>query len=404
MRVVYQHVVLASASSPSPTTAAASSPTTQNAGEGTASRIQQLEAIISDSSLNVVSRTKAKISLALLKNGDDDKLSLHDEITAIKKSSGASERKRMVRENSAVKRVENRAIHQLTIQTELEELHQLALQRRREAKLRSEEQRIRLAEAEAALFETEKEADEALKLSSELHDMQQEQKVHENKIQELNRKVAMEDMQLENIMVEIRDLWAMSELLERKVLTKTEEKEKAELQAIRDEVDKVLTEKESAVNSAKAVKGVYVKSIAERETKIHKLQRDVDIRHEKLQKKKALLIKKDTFASSDDQQLQTEKIKVEQVIFHHEQENKKLAFELERCKDRVATLEQVNEVQKFAIKSMNTRMSKKADMKEAFKVQDRYVKPAMWQVMFFLSMQQPFLLVLTYVITFFPFA
>ena len=64
---------------------------------------------------------------------------------------------------------------------------------------------------------------------------------------------------------------------------------------------------------------------------------------------------------------------------------KKLAFELERCQDRVATLEQVNEVQKFAIKSMNTRMSKKADMKEAFKVQDRYVKPRC-----FLSMQQPF--------------
>ena len=370
MRIVYQHVVQASASSHSPT--AASTLATQNADERTANRIQQLEAIISDSSLGVVSRIKAKVERALLKNGDDDKLSLHDEITAIKKSSGASESKRTVRKNSVNKRYDDRAIHQLTIQTDLDELYQLALHRRREAKLRSEEQRIRLAEAEAALFDTEKEADEALKLSSELHDMQQEQKVHENKIQELNRKVAMEDMQLENIMVEVQDLWAMSELLEKKLLAKTEEKERAELQAIRDEVAKVLTEKESAVNSAKAVKGVYVKSIAERETKIHKLQRDVDIRHEKLQKKKALLIKNDALAS-DDQQLQTEKIKVEQVIFHHEQENKKLAFELERCKDRVATLEQVNEVQKFAIKSMNTRMSKKADMKKAFKVQDKYV-------------------------------
>ena len=124
--------------------------------EETAKMIQQLEAIISDSSLGVVSRTKAKVELALLKNDDDHNKSLEDEMAAIKESNGVSKNKQKVEEN--VKRNQDRAANELAAQNHLAELSRLSQQIRQEAKQRSEEARIRLAEAEAVLREAEKEA------------------------------------------------------------------------------------------------------------------------------------------------------------------------------------------------------------------------------------------------------
>ena len=105
--------------------------------EETAKRMVQLEAIISDTSLNVISRTKAKVALALLKSGDGHNKSLERENTATTDGSGASQ--------TAAKSVKSN------------EDRTKALQIQQEAKLRSEEARLRLAEAEAAMIKAEKE-------------------------------------------------------------------------------------------------------------------------------------------------------------------------------------------------------------------------------------------------------
>ena len=99
--------------------------------ERTARRIQQLDAFISDSTLGIVPRTKAKVELALLKNDHEDhRQSREEEIATIAESSGVSKHKRMVEQT--VKSNEVRLANELAIQNHLANLHTIALERQRE--------------------------------------------------------------------------------------------------------------------------------------------------------------------------------------------------------------------------------------------------------------------------------
>lgn len=64
----------------------------------TAQRIQQLESIILNNTLGVVSRTKAKVELALLKKKQDENFHNQyvDEIAAVKSGAGVTNTKRMI--------------------------------------------------------------------------------------------------------------------------------------------------------------------------------------------------------------------------------------------------------------------------------------------------------------------
>ena len=124
-----------------------------------------------------------------------------------------------------------------------------------------------------------------------------------------------------------------------------------------------------------ALKAKYGQKIAERDKKIRELQKIVG------QEAKALLDDKDALASdlrSQIKQLQKEKeelsqvqhfytdlVQMEQVLLQQKQENEKLTSKLKFYRDKVAKLEQINDVQSFEIESMKQQLSKNDSVEEA---------------------------------------
>ena len=151
--------------------------------EHTAQRILHLQSIISNTSLGVVSRTKAKVELALLqKNKDDDSnTNKHkDEIAAIQSSGGVS------KINNQMKLLnENRIANELEAQQYLQQMYKLAMQGRDEARRILNEQRIRSAQAQEELQLAEIEARQAMnavKLAMEKLNVCKERAGYEQKL------------------------------------------------------------------------------------------------------------------------------------------------------------------------------------------------------------------------------
>ena len=121
----------------------------------TAQRIQHLEQIISDTTLGVVSRTKAKVELALLQKSKNTAIA--NEIALINQSGGVSKNKQKIEltENERLTKEQLMAAH-------LEQLYKLAMEQREESRRKLLEQKLRTEEATAALQQAEREAQVAM--------------------------------------------------------------------------------------------------------------------------------------------------------------------------------------------------------------------------------------------------
>lgn len=140
----------------------------------TAQRIIQLEAIINDTTLGVVPRTKAKVELALLKKDENNQFK--DEIAQIKQ--GIAKDIALGIESAT----EDRLQYELTLQNQSQDMYNLAMKQRDEARTQLTNHKLAENKAEEALRSAEKEAELAI----------QSVKVAMNKLYEAQKEYAYE--------------------------------------------------------------------------------------------------------------------------------------------------------------------------------------------------------------------
>ena len=129
----------------------------QQADIQTAARITQLQSIISDTSLGVVSRTKAKVELALLTKDNTLRNAQLTELQTINQLKLGSKNR------SAIEHSQKVALdNELAMREHLEKLYTIAMEQREESRKKLEEQRKRSLEAEEELKRCEKEAEECM--------------------------------------------------------------------------------------------------------------------------------------------------------------------------------------------------------------------------------------------------
>ena len=121
----------------------------------TAQRIQHLEQIISDTSLGVVSRTKAKVELALLQKSKNTAIS--EEIALINEGRGVSKNKQKIELSE-----NERLTKEQSMQAHLESLYKVAMESREESRRKLQEQKLRTEEATAELRAAEQDAQTAM--------------------------------------------------------------------------------------------------------------------------------------------------------------------------------------------------------------------------------------------------
>ena len=129
----------------------------QQADIQTAARITQLQSIISDTSLGVVSRTKAKVELALLTKDNTLRNAQLTELENINQLKLGSKNRSAI-EHSQKLALDNEA----AMRAHLEKLYNIAMEQREESRRKLEEQKKRSLEAEEELRRCEKEAEECM--------------------------------------------------------------------------------------------------------------------------------------------------------------------------------------------------------------------------------------------------
>ena len=129
----------------------------QQADIQTAARITQLQSIISDTSLGVVSRTKAKVELALLTKDNTLRNAQLTELENINQLKLGSKNRSAI-EHSQKLALDNEA----SMREHLEKLYTIAMEQREESRRKLEDQKKRSLEAEEELRRCEKEAEECM--------------------------------------------------------------------------------------------------------------------------------------------------------------------------------------------------------------------------------------------------
>ena len=129
----------------------------QQADLQTAARITQLQSIISDTTLGVVSRTKAKVELALLTKDNTLRNAQLTELENINQLKLGSKNRSAI-EHSQKLALDNEA----AMREHLEKLYNIAMEQREEARRKLEEQKMRSLEAEEELRRCEREAEECM--------------------------------------------------------------------------------------------------------------------------------------------------------------------------------------------------------------------------------------------------
>ena len=219
--------------------------------------------------------------------------------------------------------------------------------------------------------------EQSIKLSDESSALQQQKIQHETELQELKRKISIENDQINTLKAEIAELKETKVELEQQQLVEKEvsstatddEDEDDKLIALTREIMKLISDKEDALASIEQVKEEYESSLVSCEEMIHELQRDVNAYSEELKYAHDMLNEKTDETSRLHSSIDTIQVQSTQQERHLLQDQQRVVTNLE---SEVARLEDENDEQRIKIKKLK-KMLKRDDMKEAFVMQDREI-------------------------------
>ena len=219
--------------------------------------------------------------------------------------------------------------------------------------------------------------EQSIKLSDESSALQQQKIQHETELQELKRKISIENDQINTLKAEIAELKETKVGLEQRQLVEKEvssfatdeEEEDDKLITLTREIMKLISDKEDALASIEQVKEEYESSLVSCEEMIHELQRDVNAYSEELKYAHDMLNEKTDETSRLHSSIDTIQVQSTQQERHLLQDQQRVVTNLE---SEVARLEDENDEQRIRIKKLK-KMLKRDDMKEAFVMQDREI-------------------------------
>ena len=219
--------------------------------------------------------------------------------------------------------------------------------------------------------------EQSIKLSDESSAVQQQKIQHETELQELKRKISIENDQINTLKAEIAELKETKVELEQRQLVEKEvsstatdeEDEDDKLITLTREIMKLISDKEDALASIEQVKEEYESSLESCKETVHELQLDVNAYNEELKYAHDMLNEKTEETSKLQSSIDTIQVQSTQQEQHLLQDQQRVVTNLE---SEVARLEDENDEQRIKIKKLK-KMLKRDDMKEAFVMQDREI-------------------------------